>query len=253
MLIFFLLIGRYLEHRTRASARSAAAELMAMTGRTALVVMPDGNRGFFTNNEEGPAYAKYLGEEVIQFIERTFPARSERSARAIGGVSMGGYGALRVGLAYSEKFCSIHSHSGSLDHGVEFKPNPAERTGIIKQRPDCFVAEMRRIFGERPKGTEHDILLQAIAAKQRGTLPNLWVDCGLEDYLLPGTRSLHEDLKAANIPHTYHEFPGCHDWEYCNAHIAEALVFHATNLNVAAVAGPERSTRVPEILPHRGH
>src|SRR4051812_34185422 len=48
-----------------------------------LVVMPDGYRGFFTDNEEGPPYAQHIGEEVLSFVERTFPARSERTSRAI--------------------------------------------------------------------------------------------------------------------------------------------------------------------------
>jgi len=197
-----------------------------------LVVMPDGYRGFFTDNEEGPAYAKHVGEELVQFVERSFPVRPERSARAIGGASMGGYGALRVGLAYSDRFCSIHSHSGSLDRSVEFKLNPAERTGIMKQRPDSFIIEMRRIFGERPNGTKHDVLFLAIAAKQRGALPHLWIDCGVDDYLITGTRAFHEELKSAGVSHTYREFPGSHNWDYCNAHIEEALSFHATNLNL---------------------
>lgn len=201
-----------------------------------LVVLPDGYRGFFTDNDEGPPYARHIGEELVAFIERTFHARPDRNARAIGGASMGGYGAMRVGLAYSDKFCSVHSHSGSLDRHVEFSLNPEKRTGIMKQRPNEFVLEMRRIFGERPKGTSHDVLYQAIAAKQRGTLPNILFDCGVDDYLIHGNRSLHRDMDAAGIPHTYAEFPGSHNWEYCNAHIEEALAFHAANLQLPVLS-----------------
>ena len=199
-----------------------------------VVVMPDGYRGFFTDNEEGPPYARHIGEEVVTFVERTFPVRAERRARAIGGASMGGYGALRVGLGYSERFCSIHSHAGSLDRSVEFRLNPAERTGIMKRRPDGFILEMRRIFGERPNGTKHDVLKLALDAKQNGSLPHLWIDCGTDDYLLEGTRAFHRELETAQIPHTYHEFPGSHAWEYCNQHIDAALAFHAANLDIVA-------------------
>ena len=197
-----------------------------------LVVMPDGYRGFFTDNEEGPPYARHIGKEVVDFVERAFSARPERGARAIGGMSMGGYGALRVGFAYSDRFCSIHSHSGSLDRGVEFKTNPAERTGIMKRRPDAFIAEMRRIFGERPAGTAHDILKLAIEANQRVNLPKLWIDCGIDDYLIDGTRAFHRDLEAANIPHVYQEVPGAHDSEYSNQYVEAALRFHAKNLGI---------------------
>ena len=198
-----------------------------------VVVMPDGYRGFFTDNEEGPPYARHVGEEVVSFVERTFPVRSDRRARAIGGASMGGYGALRIGLGYSDRFCSIHSHSGSLDRSVEFMLNPADRTGIIKHRPDSFIFEMRRIFGERPNGTKHDVLKLALEAKQNGTLPALWIDCGTKDYLLEGTRAFHHELEVAKVPHVYHEFPGSHDWEYANQHIEAALGFHTANLRIA--------------------
>ena len=79
-----------------------------------IVVMPDGYRGFYTDNDSGPAYARHFGEEIPGFIERTFPARAARGARAIGGLSMGGYGALRVALGYPERFCSVNSHSGAV-------------------------------------------------------------------------------------------------------------------------------------------
>src|SRR2546423_1237759 len=79
-----------------------------------IVVMPDGYRGFYTDNEQGPAYARHIGEELPAFIERTFHAKAERGARAIGGLSMGGYGALRVGLGHANRFCSVNSHSGAV-------------------------------------------------------------------------------------------------------------------------------------------
>src|SRR5690606_38620105 len=141
---------------------------------------------------------------VVAFVERTFQVRSERHARAIGGASMGGYAALRVGLAYSDVFCSIHSHAGSLDRSVEFKLDPAERAGITKNRSTSFMLEMRRIFGERPNGTAYDVLKHAIDAKRRDRMPKLWIDCGTEDCLIDGTRAFHQELESEGIPHVYH-------------------------------------------------
>ena len=146
---------------------------------------------------------------------------------------MGGYGALRVGLAYPERFCSIHSSAGSLERGIEFKLNPAERTGIIAKRPESFVREMRRIFGERPAGTSHDVLKLAIDAKARGTMPQLWIDCGANDQLLAGTRAFHRELEVAGIGHAYHELPGTHGWDYYDAHLEKALAFHTLALGLA--------------------
>src|SRR5438045_2826240 len=82
-----------------------------------IVVMPAGYRGFYTDAEQGPAYGRYMIEDVIGFVERTFPASSKRSARCVGGLSMGGYGALRLGLAHPNMFVSANSHSGACDVG----------------------------------------------------------------------------------------------------------------------------------------
>src|SRR4051812_20434736 len=106
-----------------------------------IIVMPDGFRGFYTDNADGPAYAKYIAEELPAMIERTFPARDERAARAIGGLSMGGYGALRVALAYPHVFASANSHSGAVMHGSRNHPRVGGALDAM---------EFRRIFGERP-------------------------------------------------------------------------------------------------------
>src|SRR5271166_6322205 len=83
-------------------------------GMPLVVVMPDGGRGWYTNAVEGYAYEDDLIQDVIGLVERTFPVRAERPCRAIGGLSMGGYGAVKIALKHHEMFASANSHSGSL-------------------------------------------------------------------------------------------------------------------------------------------
>ncbi|MFO0892372.1 MAG: alpha/beta hydrolase-fold protein [Isosphaeraceae bacterium] len=83
-------------------------------GLPLVVVMPDGGRGWYTNAQVGFAYENDLMKDVMGLIERTFPVRAERSGRAIGGLSMGGYGAVKLGLKHHETFGSVNSHSGAL-------------------------------------------------------------------------------------------------------------------------------------------
>jgi S-formylglutathione hydrolase FrmB len=196
--------------------------------------MPDGYRGFFTDNEEGPQFGKHTGEELLAFVERNFSVRPAREARAIGGFSMGGYGAFQIGLSYCDRFCSIHSNAGSLDRRVDFTVTAEEQSGILKQRPDSFIAEMRRVFGPKPLETRHDVFKLAVEAQRRGALPKLWIDCGIDDYLLEGTRLFQRDLEQAGIPHVYHENPGSHNWDYCDAQLETVLAFHARNLGIGA-------------------
>ncbi len=202
-----------------------------------IVVMPDGYRGFYTDNEEGPAFARHFGEEIPAFVERHFGARPARGARALGGLSMGGYGALRVALGYPERFCSVNSHSGALMRfNLDLGPKAARKDPVFRNHSPAFYAEMRRIFGRRPMGTRHDLLaLIQRARRRRRRLPQILLDCGTEDSLLPGNRDLHRDLAAAQVPHHYREFPGGHDWDYWDLHVRDALAFHTKNLRLPAV------------------
>jgi pimeloyl-ACP methyl ester carboxylesterase len=123
-----------------------------------IVVMPDGGRGFYTNNAGGPPFARYVGEELVGFVERNFPARPGRAARAIGGLSMGGYGAMRLALGYPEAFASANSHSGAFIHN--HSPQAIAGGPLLPE-------EHERIFGPSPAGTEHDLAQLAQRAVNR--------------------------------------------------------------------------------------
>ena len=189
-----------------------------------IVVMPDGFRGFYTDNADGPAYAKYMAEELVQFVERNFPARRERESRCVGGLSMGGYGALRLALGYPLLFASANSHSGALMHGSRSGP-----------RPDgpLTPAEFRRIFGDNAPGSGHDLVALARRAKESGqALPRMLVDCGTEDVLVDDNRLFHRELERAGVPHEYREHPGAHTWDYWDEHVRDALEFHLRALRL---------------------
>src|SRR5690606_1517100 len=156
-----------------------------------VIVMPDGYRGFYTNNENGPAYARHIGEELPGFIERHFQVRTGPRSRAIGGLSMGGYGALRVGLGYAARYASSNSHSGALGWGRAGADEDIREVARRRGWTDGFTDEMHRIFGPRPTGTEHDVLRLAREAFRAKTLPKLLIDCGTDDYLIEDSRQYH--------------------------------------------------------------
>jgi len=197
-----------------------------------IVVMPDGYRSFYTKHADGPDFARHIGEELPTFIERHFQARSERSARAIGGLSMGGYGALRVGLGHADRFCSVNSHSGAVAWGnFEFKLG-AGAPESLQGRGAEFMKELEKIFGVYPRGSDHDLSVLARRALAAGNLPELLIDCGMEDFLIEDNRTFDADLTASGVPHLYREFPGAHSWDYWDTHIQDALAFHARNLRL---------------------
>ena len=179
-----------------------------------IVVMPDGGRGFYTDNDQGPAWATFFTEELPAFVERTFHAQSSRNGRCIGGLSMGGYGALRLALGRPDLFISANSHSGALRAGNKTYSRSSE-------------AERMRIFGAKPAKSDHDLMALARRAQAAGTLPKLRLDCGAEDFLLEDNRIFHAELKQLGVPHEYQEYPGAHTWDYWDQHVPEALAFHA--------------------------
>jgi putative tributyrin esterase len=214
--VFYLLHGLSDDHTSwsrRTSIERHVADLPL------LVVMPDGGRGFYCDAVAGPAYERYLLEDVLGFVDRTFQTIPERRGRVIGGLSMGGYGTVKLALKFPQLFCSAVSHSAAFD----------VRRRI--ERPEVS-AEMRRIFGPSPDGGSDDPY--ALAEQiDRQLLPALRIDCGLEDGLLEENRAFHRHLEQLDIPHEYAEFPGAHTWDYWDCHVQEAIAFHWRALGLA--------------------
>jgi len=214
--VFYLLHGLSDDYtiwlrRTRIEVYAAAYPM--------IVVMPDGFRGFYTNNSDGPAYADYITKDVVGMIDRTFHTRASRDGRVIGGLSMGGYGALRLGLGYPDLFCSINSHSGA----------PMRGSG---KKPPTWLPEGIQVFGKSPAGSDHDLVALARKVKKAGKLPAIRIDCGKSDFLIEENRTYHNALLKLKIAHEYEEFPGDHNWDYWDEHVRQALEFHAKNLGI---------------------
>lgn len=216
--VFYLLHGLSDDHTgwLRRTSIERYAESLPL-----IIVMPDGGRSFYCDALEGPAYESCMIQDVIGFVDTFFNTIPTREGRVIGGLSMGGYGALKLALKYPNLFCSAVSHSGAL--------------GITKVKPENVREDMRvefpHIFGQTPFGGK-DCLYNLAEHIDRDLLPALRIDCGTEDGLIDSNRDFHNHLNAHNIPHEYEEFPGVHDWAYWDIHVQEALAFHRKHLNI---------------------
>lgn len=182
-----------------------------------IVVMPDGGRGFYCDAAEGPAYEKHVLTDVVGFVERFFPVRTDRRGRAIGGLSMGGYGAMKLALKHPRRFCSVVSHSGAFDF--------AHHPGVLEN------PEFRRITGERVPGGKDDVFAVADRLSPKEA-PAIRFDCGTDDGLLESNRLFHKHLLRRGIRHQYKKFAGAHNWGYWDERIREALRFHAKHLKM---------------------
>jgi len=155
-------------------------------------------------------HARWIVEEVPAAAAAVEP-RCENAPRFICGLSMGGYGALRLGALHADKFAAISAHSSITD--------VAQMQGFVEETATQFD-----LADDQPL-TVIDCL-KANAEK----LPRLRFDCGTEDVLIVPNRVLHHELEAAGIPHQYAEFSGGHTWDYWHAHLADTLRFFGAGL-----------------------
>lgn len=157
---------------------------------------------------DGLDFEKWIVEDVPAAVSETIPCVSEKSDVFISGLSMGGFGALRLGIKYSEKFKAISAHSSITD---------------LEQMP-LFVAEPLERYLQEDK-SENSVW--GMIEKNSGNLPKLRFDCGTEDQLIEYNRALHQKLSDAGIDHLYEEFRGGHEWAYWGEHIKDTLLFFA--------------------------
>ncbi len=191
--------------------RYAAAKSLA-------VVMPAVGRSFYQDMAAGGRYWTYLSEELPRLMQEFFPLSMEREENFTAGLSMGGYGALRLGLSYPERYAAAASFSGALD---------VARACRTAGRPGSRVsaAEIAAMFGPelRPEGTAADLWHLAEQVAATASQPKLFLACGTEDGLLDENRSFRDHLQRLDLKHSYAESPGAHEWGYWDEQIQRAL------------------------------
>jgi S-formylglutathione hydrolase FrmB len=214
----FLLHGLSDDHTMwmrRTSIERYAAE------RNLAVVMPAVGRSFYQDMAAGPRYWTYLSEELPAIMRRFFPLSEKRADNFAAGLSMGGYGALRLALAHPEKFAAAASFSGALDYVRRMRDSGRPRSRISRAEWDAIAGP-----GASAAGTPSDLhFLARRVASRRGPKPALWLSCGTEDELLGDTRALHEHLGTLGWRHHHEESPGGHDWAYWDGQIKSAIAW----------------------------
>jgi len=207
------LTGDYLDWSTRTELSRAAR------GLPIVIVMPDGENAWYVNAaDKGPRFEDYIADDLVRDVERKYRVIRSRYGRAIAGLSMGGYGALRIGLKRPGVFVAAGGFSSAL--GVADPKFAEAMTGGLAAYRD----EVARIFG--PPGSEtrtaNDIFVIAGAAKPE-TAPALYVDCGTSDGLLASNRELVAIFQKRGLNYEYHEVPGAHTWDYWNRRLDDFL------------------------------
>jgi S-formylglutathione hydrolase FrmB len=183
------------------------------------VIMPAAGRSFYQDMAGGARYWTFLTEELPALCRRWFPLSTVREDNFVAGLSMGGYGALRMGLAKPERYAAAASLSGALDINRRLREAGKEASRIPK-------AEWVDIFGPglNVEGTDADLwfLAQRIAASPEPK-PAVFLTCGTEDELLKDNRDFRQHLDSVHYTCTYEENAGTHEWGYWDRHIQRVL------------------------------
>jgi S-formylglutathione hydrolase FrmB len=171
-----------------------------------------GDGSGYVRHPDGKDFERFIIDELHGCACEVRPGSiTERSPLFIAGLSMGGFGALRLGAKYPTRFRAMAGHS-SITHFSQ----------MVK-----FVEEPLSRYGP-PAEAEQSVLHWMEA--NRAQLPPIRFDCGTEDIQIAENRQLHRDLDARGIPHVYEEFPGGHEWPYWETHLADTLRFFAKTL-----------------------
>ena len=202
-----------------------------------IIVMPEGENGWYSDSATAPndRYESYIIEELIPEIDSRFRTIADREHRIIGGLSMGGYGALKFGLKYPEKFVLAGSFSGAL-RAAEWTEKEIGGSGW-----KTLIDSIKTVYGAADSETrkQNDIfkLVQAKSADEAKKLPFFYLDCGTEDGLIQQSRDFTLALAEKKIPHEFRELPGAHNWTFWDAQVQEFLRLSEKFMNKAKAKG----------------
>ena len=229
-----------------------------------IVVMPDGDDGFYStwnflgdwpgcrrtrppNAEPAdsycvpwPHYDDYIARDVVAFVDRRYRTMADRRHRGIAGLSMGGFGAISLALAYPDVFSAAASHSGVLApaKGGGRIPVPAQRFDYDSIRASWssgLWALVAPVFGKDSvayAARDPATLERKLRTRRPALMPQLFVDCGTEDFLLPQNRAFRDAVLNSGGQLQYREHPGSHTWDYWRKHAAESATWLAARLTV---------------------
>lgn len=186
-----------------------------------IIVMPEGNNGWYTDSATVPndKYESYIAQELIPEIDKNFRTSADRNHRAVAGLSMGGYGAVKFGLKNPEMFALVGSFSGALGAASLTEREVGTRGTIA----ESILSVFGKADSETRRQNEIFKLVKEMPADKIKNLPFIYLDCGTEDFLIENNREFAALLFEKKVRHEFRQLPGAHDWKFWDAQIREFL------------------------------
>lgn len=223
-----------------------------------IVVLPDGDDGWYTTwtspvpfatcadtvHNESPArycvasarYDDYIAGDVVRYVDETYRTRRDARSRAIGGLSMGGYGAVSLALRHPEIFGAAASHSGLLapmyagPHPFVKPTRYATTVEELRANAGGFWSRFQLFWGtdfDRWRAADPAHLAMSLQGQNR-PLPALFFDVGRDDPYADQNRAFDAELTRLGVAHHFAEEPGAHTWQYWTRHVPLSLAWMAS-------------------------
>ena len=181
-----------------------------------VLITPQAGNSFYINSKDGRVkYEDFFIRDFVPQMEKRYRLLATRAGRAIGGVSMGGYGALRFAFKYPQLFAAVAVHMPAL---LAQLPRGSGDSGLSRYLGPAFGRPVDEAYwkANTPFVFAHTADLHGL---------RIYADCGDQDDFAfdTGTREMDKLLTARHVPHTIHIYPGRHDWSFVAQHLAESL------------------------------
>jgi S-formylglutathione hydrolase FrmB len=190
-----------------------------------VIITPQGASSFYINSRDGHVlYEDFFIREFIPQMEKRFRLSGTRAGRAIEGISMGGYGALRFAFKYPQMFAAVAAHMPAL---AEELPRGSGSVSLAAFLGSAFGSPINERFWK-----ENTPFVFARTANLHGL--KIYFDCGDHDNygFDAGTRQLDRLLTERHVPHEAHIYPGGHNWQYVAQHLDQSLLFVSRAFNL---------------------
>jgi len=185
-------------------------------GERLMVVMPSVNNSYYANMTYGMKYFDYVAKELPDLMMSYFPVSNKREDHFIAGLSMGGYGALKIALSHPTYFSKAASLSGAL--------NISSIRKLVENTPRASI--FNASFGDNLISEDNDLYSLVEKLQQdKKRFPDLYIACGTEDFLYQDNLNFKDFLIQHHIPFFYEESQGVHDWNFWDAYIQKVLIW----------------------------
>ena len=208
-----------------------------------LIAAPEGRRSFYVNSADGSVrYSDFFLQEFMPQIERKYRIVAGRAGRAITGISMGGYGALRLAFAHPELFSAVSAQSAALITESPQQLDAVANNGLP------LLGVLGPVFG-KPIDVRHWNENSPFVLAKRNVAGLLklaiYFNCGQEDNygFEKGAAALDRDLQQEHVKHEYHAYPGDHSINYFLAHFAEVMEFHSRAFGLLRAKSVQKGTQ----------